>query len=924
MAHGHQLSLEPGVVPSPGDPAADGVQLTGEPPVSNRTLNDQLCDVILRDGSTLPLRPARQDDIGALVTFFAALSPESRYYRFFGVPNLDAARVAGLVPADRTRGAALVGECGGRIVAFAGYYSAADDPDRAEVAFAIADAFQGRGIGTRLLEQLATLARTQRIRSFDAYVRGDNLKMMDVFLESGYRVSRRIEGGVFHVELSLEATLEFAEKAARRSQLAATASMKGFFEPGTIAVVGANRERGRIGSEILHNLQSAGFTGTITPVHPTAKELQGLRAYPGVSDIPGTVDLAVIVVPAAQVLSVVEECISKGVRALCVISAGFGEAGAEGRAREIAILEKIRSAGCRLVGPNCMGLLNTDPAVRLNATFSPVYPPSGSVAMSTQSGALGLAILDYARRLNIGISSFVSVGNKIDVSGNDLIQYWAEDPHTSVIVLYLESFGNPKKFGEIARRVARVKPIVAVKAGRSTAGARAASSHTGALAASDTVVDALFHQAGVIRTNTLEELFDVAALLAHQPIPRGRRVAILTNAGGPGILAADACEANGLELVALTERTRVELRSFLPASASVANPVDMLASAPPEHYRRALAALIGDEQVDSILTIFIPPLVTNPEAVAAAIAGEAAGSAGKPIAAIFMRAEGAPPELSGIPSYAFPESAALALARVTAYGEWRQRPVGVIPDMNDVRADQARALVDLVLQRGGGWLTPIETQGLMRSVGINMASARMAKNADEAVAAAHAIGFPVVLKAIGPMLLHKTEHHAVRLNLDDESAVRHTALDFEERFRGELTGLLVQQMVTGGVEMLVGALHDPTFGPLVVCGSGGVLVDLLADPVFRIHPVTQEDAAEMIGEVRGSRLLRGYRGSPPADEGALRDVLLRVSALLSICPDIQELDLNPVKVLTAGACVVDARVRVERRAPQRQGRRIEY
>ena len=388
--------------------------------VSAGPINDRLCDVVLRDGSTLPLHSVRQDDIGALVTFFAGLSPESRYYRFFGVPNMDPARVAGLIPVETTAGAALVGECGGRIVAFAGYYRTANDPDRAEVAFAIADAFQGRGIGTRLLEQLASLARTERVRTFDAYVLGENRKMMDVFLESGFRVSRRFEGGVFHVDLSLEPTLEFAEKAAKRSQLAATASMKGFFEPRTVAVVGANRERGKIGSEILHNLQTAGFTGTIIPVHPTARELQGLRAYPRVADIPGVVDLAIIVVPAMQVMSVVEDCIAKGVRALCVISAGFGEAGPEGRARELAILEKVRSAGCRLVGPNCMGLLNTDPAVRLNATFSPVYPPSGGVAMSTQSGALGLAILDYARQLNIGISSFVSVGNKIDVSGQRL------------------------------------------------------------------------------------------------------------------------------------------------------------------------------------------------------------------------------------------------------------------------------------------------------------------------------------------------------------------------------------------------------------------------------------------------------------------------------------------------------------------------
>jgi acetyl coenzyme A synthetase (ADP forming)-like protein len=887
-------------------------------------LADEVCDVVLRDGSTLALRPVQPNDVDALVAFFEALSPESRYFRFFGSPNLDRTSVARLVPATSEAGMALVGDCSGHVVAFAGYHRSQADPDRAEVAFAIAESLQGRGVGTRLLERLADLARLQGICVFDAFVLAANRKMLDVFLDSGYRVSRRIDGGVFHVELSVEPTTGYVEKSARRAQLAATASMTAFFEPRTVAVVGANRERGKIGAEILHNLVAAGFTGAVIPVHPTADEVQGLRAYARVSKIPVPVDLAVIVVPAAHVLAAVDDCLAKGVRALCVISAGFREAGVAGGKLELVLLDKVRSAGCRLVGPNCMGLLNTDPAVRLNATFSPVYPPPGGVAMSTQSGALGLAILDYARRLNIGISSFVSVGNKLDVSGNDLLQYWGEDPRTRVILLYLESFGNPKKFGDIARRVGRTKPIVAVKAGRSRAGARAASSHTGALATTDAVVDGLFHQAGVIRTNTLEEMFDVATLLAHQPVPRGRRVAILTNAGGPGILAADACEANGLEVVALSERVRAELRSFLPDAASVGNPVDMLASAPPEHYSRALAALSGADEVDSVLTIFIPPLVTAPDAVASAIVDAAADTAGKPVLAIFMRAEGAPSSLARIPCYAFPESAAVALGRVTAYGEWKQKPVGTVPAFDDMRADDARALVESALQRGGGWLTPAETAGLMRAAGITVAPTQVALTAHEAVVAAAALGYPVALKAIGPTLLHKTERQAVRLNLEGDKAIRDAALDFKARFRGELTGLLVQRMVQGGIEMLVGAVYDQTFGPVVVCGTGGVLVDLLADSAFRLHPVTSEDAADMIQELKGARLLHGYRGAPPVDEAALRDVVLRVSALLTLCPEIHELDLNPVKVLPSGACAIDARVRVERRTPRPSARRVEY
>ena len=882
-------------------------------------------DIVLRDGSTLALRPATAADVPALCAFFAALSPDSRYYRFFSQVVPDAKGVERLVPGGADDGVALVGEVANSIVAFAGYYRDRDRPERAEVAFAIADRLQGRGVGTRLLERLADIARPAGIRVFDASVLIGNHKMMECFLDSGYLTSRHVEdGGVVQVELSLEPTLHHTEKAAHRSQVAAAASMKRFFEPQTVAVVGANQQRGKIGAEILHNLQASGFTGNVIPVHPSAAMVQGIRAYSRASDIPGNVDLAIIVGPSSAVLDAVDDCIAKGVKALCVISAGFGETGTQGRKKELVLLDKVRSAGCRVIGPNCMGLLNTDPAVRLNATFSPVYPPVGGVAMSTQSGALGLAILDYARHLNIGISSFVSVGNKVDVSGNDLIQYWAEDPRTSVILLYLESFGNPKKFGEIARRVGRAKPIVAVKAGRSKAGARAGSSHTGALATNDTIVNALFHQAGIIRTDTLEELFDVATLLANQPLPHGRRVAILTNAGGPGILAADACESQGLEIVTLGDETRAELRSFLPAAASVANPVDMLASAPAEHYRRALSTLLRDPAVDSVLTIFIPPLVTESDAVAVAIASATAEVQEKPVAGVFMRSAGAPANLSPIPCYAFPESAARALARVTAYGEWRTRPLGNVPVLERFYGKHVRQIVEVALQRGGGWLTPEETQAVMEAAGIPAAPMRVARSADDAVAAAAGVGFPVALKAIVPSVLHKTERDAVRLDLADAAAVRRAAEDFEHRFRGELAGLLVQRMVSGGIEMLVGGLQDEMFGPLVVCGTGGILVEILEDSAFRLHPITSEDAVDMVNELKAVRMLRGYRGTPPADEKALHDVVLRVSALLTECPEIHELDLNPVKVMAAGACALDARIRVERRAPARRMRRIEY
>jgi acetyl coenzyme A synthetase (ADP forming)-like protein len=881
-------------------------------------------DVVVRDGSTLHLRPVRPDDAAALRELYERLSDDSWYLRFFRVRGSTQADASRLADVDYDNEFVLVAEAGGRLSGAATYSRDPRHPDRAEVSFAVADALQGRGVGTRMLEALADIAREHGIRTFDAYVLHGNDRMMRVFLDSGFEVEQRLEGGVVRVTLSLQPTPRYEALAAERSQAAAAASMRAFFEPRTVVIAGANRERGKIGSEILHNLSATGFTGRLFAVHPSAASIDGIAAYPRVTDVPGDVDLAVICVPCAQVSGVVDDCIAKRARALVIISAGFGETGAAGRALERVLLEKVRTAGIRMIGPNCMGIINTDPRIRLNATFSPVAPVEGRVAFSTQSGALGLAILDYLQQLHLGISSFVSVGNKADVSGNDLIQYWADDPRTDVILLYLESFGNPRRFSQIARRVARKKPVVAVKSGRSAAGARAASSHTGALAASDAVVEALFAQAGIIRTGTIEELFDVAALLAHQPLPAGRRVAILSNAGGPAIMAADACEARGLELSTFSDATVRALREFLPAAASVGNPVDMLASAPPDHYRRAARVLLADEAVDSLLVIFIPPLVTKAEEAARAIVESTRGTT-KPVVANFLSARGAPPELAPIPSYLFPEAAVTALAHAATYAAWRSRPAGSIPRFTDIRTETVRSIVEGALARGDGWLTPAEAQRLVEAAGISTASVRMAgATEDEAVAAAEAIGYPVALKAAGPEILHKTDVGGVALDLRNASAVRDAFRAMRSRVGDAMTAAVVQQMVSGGVEMLVGAVTDPTFGPLVACGGGGVLVDLLQDMAFRLHPLTDLDATDMVNGLRSAALLRGYRGQPPADEGALTDVLLRVSALLEVAPEIRELDINPLKVLTRGARAVDVRARVSRREVKAPTRRISY
>ncbi len=876
-------------------------------------------DVVLRDGRTLRLRPVRPDDDRRLLELFERMSAQSLYYRFMTVPRIDLDKAAQFAHVDYDRQFVIVGDAGGTLAAVAGYYRR-EHADRAEVAFAIADAEQGRGIGTRMLERLAEIARDHGVKTFDAFVLGENRRMMDVFLDSGFAVTEELRDRVFHVTLLLEATPAYADRAAERSRLAAVASMRPFFEPRVVAVVGANRERGRIGSEVLRNLRETGFTGTLVPVHPDADSIEGLKAYPAIAAVPIPIDLAVIVVPAARVAAVVDECVAKGVKALVVISAGFAESGPEGRAMEAALVDRIRDAGIRMIGPNCMGIINTDPAFKLNATFSPVYPPTGRVAFSTQSGALGLAILDYVRKLNLGISSFASIGNKADVSGNDLIQYWSLDPRTDVILLYLESFGNPKKFGQIARRVGRHKPIVAVKAGRSSAGARAASSHTGARATSDALVDTLLRQAGVIRTFTLDELFDVAALLSSQPVPAGRRVAIVTNAGGPAILAVDACEANGLELPPLAPESEAGLRTFLPPAASVANPVDMIASAGAEEYRRAIALVAADPNVDSLIVIFIPPIPAAAEQVASAIR-RAAGECGKPVIAVFMGAQG-PLPLAPVPSYTFPESAAVALARVTQYGEWLRKPA---PDAALAAFDQgaARALACSAVESGEEWLGPDGARRLLELGGIEVAEGRVARTADDAARAASEVGLPVAVKALGSTLLHKTEAGGVRLGVRTEQGVREAFADFASRLGDRLEGVLVQQMVTGGVEMVVGGLNDPAFGPLVMAGTGGIFVELVGDTVFRMCPLSDADAAEMVEEMKGRILLRGYRGSPPADEPAFRRVLLAVSQLVDACPEILEMDINPLIVLPRGAVAADVRIRVGHQPP-RTGRRVSY
>jgi acetyl coenzyme A synthetase (ADP forming)-like protein len=716
-------------------------------------------------------------------------------------------------------------------------------------------------------------------------------------------------------EGSVRALLDPAEE---REWLADIAAVEGFLRPHTVAVVGASRRRGTIGGELFHNLLSFGFTGSVLPINPSTSSVQGVLAYPSIDAAPGPIDLAVIVVPAEAVLGVVEQCERKGIKHLVIISAGFGEAGPEGVRRQEALMNRCRAAGIRVIGPNCMGIVNTEADVRLSATFAPTPPEPGRLAFMSQSGALGLAIMDYASRIGLGLSSFVSVGNKADISGNDLIRYWARDERVDVILLYLESFGNPRKFSRIARRVARAKPIVAVKSGRSPAGARAAGSHTGALiAASDTTVDALFRHAGVVRTDTLEEMFDVASLLAHQPVPKGRRVAIVTNAGGPGILCADACAAEGLEIAPLADDTRRALRALLPPAASVENPVDMIASAPADHFRETLRIVGKDGAVDAIIAIYVPPLVTGAEEVARAILdGGRSLDREKPLLTVFMQARGLPEGLSApdirIPSYAFPESAAIALARAARYGEWLSRP-----DVEPVRPDglrraEAESVIARALARGDAWLDPEDVWRVLTAYGFPLVEQRVCVTAEEVSGAARKLGGVLALKAQSAGVLHKTEAGAVELRVPAAEAGS-VARRMEARLRAAgrtPVSFTLQRMANPGLEMIVGAVHDPQFGPVLACGAGGTLVELLKDVSLRIAPVAEPEAREMLGELKTYPALTGYRGAPPRDVASLVDVIVRAGWLVDELPQIQELDLNPVVVHEEGATVVDARIRI--------------
>lgn len=693
-------------------------------------------------------------------------------------------------------------------------------------------------------------------------------------------------------------------------------------KPRSIAVVGASTKAHTIGSDILKRLQEYGFTGNIYPVNPRGGVIEGLEAYPSVLDIPADVDLAIIIVNAKFVLQTIDQCHEKGIEGLCIISAGFKETGAQGAKLEAELLKRIRQYNMRCVGPNCLGVVNTHPAIRMDGCFAESLPERGDIGFVSQSGALGGGILNILRDLNLGFSQFISIGNQADVNAETAMAYWENEEDVRQILLYMESIQNPANFREIATRISKKKPILALKAGRSAAGASAASSHTGSLAGADLAADALLRQSGVIREHSLQKLFATAKVFANCPIPKGNRVAIVTNSGGPGIMGTDAICEHGMQMAELSEETKTKLRSFLPAAASVKNPVDMIASAPIEHYRQTLETVLADPGVDMVVTIYLPFLGLKDTDVAAAIMDIKAQHPEKPIVGVFMTKSDFFTAFSAndvnVPFFMYVEEAVDSLARLNQQRLWVNRPEGTRPTF-DVNLEAAKAIMKVALAEGRDQLTTRESIDVLDAYGVRVCRAGFATTEDEAVAIADRIGYPVVMKMTSKTTSHKTDVGGVRVNIQSADALRAQYQDLVAKLeaRGLLEGLegvIIQEMVTGTREMVCGIATDPQYGPMLMFGLGGVFIEVMKDVTFRIAPIDTVDATEMVKSVKAYKLLEGARGTTPAQIEQIEETLLRLSQLVTDFPFIDELDINPLMISEKNgeAIAVDGRIKVRK------------
>ncbi|MFF8670057.1 GNAT family N-acetyltransferase [Streptomyces sp. NPDC015242] len=871
---------------------------------------------LLADGTTVCIRPAVPGDHEQVEGLYEEMSPENLRRRFFAVSPRSARQAADRACAPaRTGYRALLAETRGRLVGIA-EYGTGDRKDTAEVSVAVADGLHHRGVGTLLVEHLVSAAREDGITTFTADALSENHEVLRLFADLGLPTHRRFEGPEVRCTIALEPGDTYLTAVEERGRTADVASLTPLLRPKAVAVVGAGRSPGSVGRAILHQLHSGGYTGRLFAVNPAAHAILGVPSYPTVGALPRTPDLAVLAVPAAAVPGTAEECGRAGVRALIVVTSDL-DAGQAG-----ALRAACRAFGMRLVGPNCLGISHTDPEISLDATFAAGHPRPGTAGVAVQSGGVGIALLDGLSRLGIGVSSFVSLGDKYDVSGNDMLQWWESDGRTGLALLHLESFGNPRAFSRTARRVTRRMPVLTVDAGRTDAGRRAAHSHTAAAATPTMTRAALFTQAGITATRSVGELLETAALLHAQPLPTGSRVAVVTNAGGAGVLAADACAEAGLALPPLPPELAAGLLAVLPHGATAANPVDATAAVSERQLADCLDRIVRDGTVDAVLVALVPTAVAaaTGDDLVRALTGTSGRGAAKPMAAVRLE-QGLSvrllPTADGgtVPSYAEPQAAARALAHAARRAAWLARPAGTVPGLDGVETARARAVVadHLAAHPDGGWLDPRTCADLLACYGIPQLPWAWAGTEDDAVLAAdrlRGLDGRVVMKAHWPGQVHKSRQGAVLLDLRGDAEIRSAFRDLRARFDGLMTGVVLQPLAARGTELFAGVVQDRVFGPLVLFGLGGTATEVLADHAARLAPLTDHDVHDLITAPRCAPLLFGAHGDGPVDLEGLEQVLLRLSRMASDLPQLAEADFNPVLATPTGVSVLDARIRL--------------
>ncbi|MEU3250542.1 GNAT family N-acetyltransferase [Streptomyces sp. NPDC006997] len=875
---------------------------------------------LLADGTTVRIRPVVTADRAQLEGLYQEMSPENLRLRFFAASRRAADQAAERACATGCRGhRALLAERAQQVLGLAEYHTG-EDASSADVSIAVAEGLHHHGVGTLLVEHLVSAARTDGITTFTADALSENHKVMRLFADLGLDVTRRLDGPEVHCSIALDTGDAYLTAVEERGRAADVASLRPLLRPEAVAVIGAGRTPGSVGRALLHHLHTGGFTGRLFAVNPKCTSLLGIPSYPSVALLPKVPDLAVVAAPAPAVPGIAEECGKAGVRALVVVSAGLDTATAR------ALVTACRAHGMRLVGPNCLGIANTEPGLALDATFAATHPRPGTAGVAVQSGGVGIALLDGLSRLGIGVSSFVSLGDKYDVSGNDLLQWWESDDRTDLALLHLESFGNPRAFSRTARRVTRRIPVLTVDAGRTDAGRRAAASHTAAAATGTMTRQALFTQAGITATHSIGELLETAALLHSQPLPAGTRVAVVTNAGGAGVLAADACAEAGLVLPQPTPDLVDDLLTVLPQGASVGNPVDATAAVTESELRACVDRLVAHQGVDAVLVALVPTAVavaTGDDLVRALTAGP--GRRARPVAVVRLEQE-VPvtllPAADGtVPSYAEPRAVARALAHAARRAAWLARPADAPADLDDIDGARAHEVVEefLAAHPEGGWLDPRTCAGLLSCYGIPQLSWAWAETEDEAVLAAERLRGAdgrVVLKAHWPGLVHKSEQRAVHLDLRGDAQVRAAYRDLETRFAGLLTGVVVQPLAPRGTELFAGVVQDEVFGPLVLFGLGGTATEVLADHAARLAPLTGHDVHDLITGPRCAPLLFGAHGGGPVDLDGLEQLLHRLSRMAADLPQLAEADFNPVLATPERVTVLDARLRLLPRRSQ--------